>query len=198
MTENFEILKNLKEIEDSLNVFKFLQAFENKLFIYSPSVEKIYLNYSFIFPNKDSNNIAILPNHKDEISKVHNIPLKYISKKHYISVMPADIIDSSGTVVKILNSEKMTPSKYFHIELDILKKINKEIKEIHSHDFYPILLTNGIRTLHNYLPVIDVYHLDLIGLEKDGYISSLDLFTIKNYFINGIKSMFNGDLNEKK
>lgn len=192
MTENFEILKNLKEIENSAAVFNFLKAFENKLFIYSPSVEKIYLNYSFIFPNKELNNIAILPNHKDEMSKVHNISIKYISKKPYVSVMPADIIDGNGTVVKILNSDTINSSKYLKIELDIIKKIQDEITNIHGHDFYPIVLTNGIRRLHESLPVIDIYHLDLIELEKDGIISNFDLFTIRNFLISGIKSIFKG------
>jgi hypothetical protein len=193
MTEQSELLINLKEISNYQEAFNFLKIFENKLFIYSPFVEKIYLDYNFIFPNKEHNNIAVLPNHHNVLAFVHNISSKYISNKPYISIMSSDIINDKGTTVKIVSSKNTIRSKYLKFDENILENVVDSLYNLHDHNFYPIVITDGIRSFHNNLPSIDIYHLNLEKLKEDGLISELDLNGIKNVLINGIKSIVQGD-----
>lgn len=198
MTKEVELLRNLKEIANYQEAFDFLKIFENRLFIYSPFVEKIYLDYNFVFPNNEKNNIAVLPNHQNEFGFVHNIRSKYISKKPYISIMSADIINESGTAVKILSSNKTIGSKYLKVDNEIFENAVLALYKFYDHMFYPIVITDGIRSFHNNLPSIDIYHLDLEKLQKDGMISELDKNGIKNILINGIKSIIHGESNDFK
>lgn len=198
MTVKGELLLNLKEISNYQDSFDFLKVFENRLFIYSPFVEKIYLDYNFIFPNNEKNNIAVLPNHQNEFGFVHNISSKYISDKPYMSIMSADIINENGTTVKILSSNKTIGSKYLKFDNKILENVVSALYQFYDHSFYPIVITDGIRSFHNNLPSIDIYHLDLEKLQEDGLISELDRNGIKNILINGIKSIINGEENDFK
>lgn len=198
INNNFEILTNLKEITNNQEAFDFLKIFENKLFIYSPVVSKIYLDYQFIFPTVEKNNIAILPKHQNESSVVHNIPEKYISSTPYVSIMSADIINKSGTVIKILSKNQLIESKYIDVDENIIKNSILALEKFHNHEFIPIVITQGIRSFHNNLPAIDIYHLDLDKLKEDGFISELDSNGIKKFLTEGIKSILHGEKNDFK
>ncbi len=193
MTKNFEILLNLRDVSNYHEAFSFLKIFENKLFIYSPFVGKVYLNYNFIFPTQEHNNIAVLPEYIDESNIIHRIPEKYVSAKTYLSIMTAEILGKSkGTVVKVLSNSNILSSKYIELDEKIFENIVHNLKKYYDEDFYPIIKTVGIRSFHNSLPVIDVYNLKLKDMCKDGIISELDKNMVGKYLLNGIKSVVNG------
>lgn len=193
MTKNFEILLNLRDVSNYHEAFSFLKIFENKLFIYSPFVGKVYLNYNFIFPTQEHNNIAVLPEYIDESNIIHGIPEKYVSEKPYLSIMPTEILGKSkGTVVKVLSNSNILSSKYIELDEKIFENIVHNLKKYYAEDFYPIIKTVGIRSFHNNLPVIDVYNLKLKDMCKAGIISELDKNMVGKYLLNGIKSVVNG------
>lgn len=198
LSTEFEILTNLNEVSNYQESFNFLKLFENRLFIYSPFVSKIYLDYKFIFPTSEKNNIAILPNHQNETSLVHNISNNYISDIPYISIMSADIINQSGTVIKVISPNNLIESKYIILDSNVINNVNSILNKFYDHKFNPIVITNGIRSFHNSLPAIDIYHLDLKNLKEDGIISELDKNCVGKFLQNGIKSILYGDLNDFK
>ena len=61
-TQNKDLIWDLDAFAQRRTAHEFVMHFENKICVFSPSVEQIYSNYSITFPAEENKRLIILPN----------------------------------------------------------------------------------------------------------------------------------------
>jgi len=72
-TDNQDLVWDLETFNERERAIEFAMRFENKLCIYSNTVEQLYSNYNIFFPQEENRNLVILPNpyaHHDTFNNI--------------------------------------------------------------------------------------------------------------------------------
>lgn len=60
--DNKDLVWDLDKFNKRKQAQKFVMGFENKLCVFSGSVEQLYTNYNIFFPKEEDRKLVILPN----------------------------------------------------------------------------------------------------------------------------------------
>lgn len=176
-----DLIWTLDGISNQKEAFEFLKLFENRLFVYSYMVEKLYSNYSFVFPDNDFHKIAVLPNHHEFHDIFHNIKNNAIEKTD-IAIFPGDIVGQKNIVIKLpkqpYTSTKVLPLKeglaFIH---SLYKKQEKE--------FLPVISNGDLKEYKNRMPCLYLHTINTEELRK----------TMAPFQVTSIKSLIYESLN---
>lgn len=78
-TENNDLIWNLDTFKQRKRAHEFVLGFENKLCVFSSSVEQLYTNYNIFMPAEENSRLVILPNphaHHDIFNGIPEIAAK--------------------------------------------------------------------------------------------------------------------------
>ena len=78
-TENRDLVWDLDAFNQRQRAIDFVMGFENKLCVYSDSVEQLYTNYNIFFPKEEDRRLVILPNPYAHHDIFHGLPEAAIS-----------------------------------------------------------------------------------------------------------------------
>ena len=146
----------------------FVKRFENKLCVYSGSVEQLYSNYQIYFPEDEGHNMVILPDPYAYHDTFQDVPADAI-KMTGLSIVPGELIGKKGlhlTIpIKSGNTKKMRVVP-LHAGL---RAINKRRPE--GNPFLPILMKGDLREIKDRVPAL---HLHCISLDRLGSRSAME------------------------
>ncbi len=183
--ENVDLIWDLESFQRRQQAQNFVMGFENKLCVYSGSVEQLYTNYNIFFPQEESRNLVILPNPYAHHDTFHNIPETAV-KPTGLLLVPADPNDPLGRLNMVipLKSEK---TKHRKVPLDVgLNLINR--KRPSDKPFLPVLMKGDLRELNQNTPCLHLHSLVVGQMEA---MSELEISDIRRVILKCLEELAN-------
>lgn len=149
---------DLHAISNRREAIAFLQRFENRLCVYSPYIEKLYSNYSFVVPQSDHGSITILPDEQAWHDTFQDIPAHAVEPTG-VYIIPGETMGHSGLYLKIPNENRLVASKElpFYEGLRLLIRHYKTLGEA----FLPVLVKGDLREYEARMPSLHLHRIKL-------------------------------------
>lgn len=171
-TQNNDLVWNLDAFKQRQRAMDFVVTFENKLCVYSNSVEQLYTNYNLFFPKEENRKLVILPNPYAHHDSYHGISESAITATG-LNIVPGEIFGKTGSLLRIpFKSGKTT---YRSVPLQVgLRVVNQHRPP--DKPLIPVLMKGDLRELDANTPCL---HLHSINLERLTGLSSIDRQSIR-------------------
>ena len=139
---------------------EFVKRFENKLCVYSSTVEQLYTNYSIFFPEDEDRKMVILPDPYAYHDTFQNIPAAAV-KGTGLNILPGEMLDKAGLFLAIPFRGESS-ARYKPVPLQVgLNAINR--RRSPDNPFLPGVGTGDLREFQRRSPVL---HLHCIQLDR--------------------------------
>jgi len=154
---NHDLEWNFDSINQAKKAADFVMNFESRLCVYSASVEQIYTNYTFNFPNEDVEKMVILPNPYAFHDTFHGIVNESI-RDTGLHIIPGETIGKSGLYLVVRYKNKSVKPAPIPFE----QAINKMLQSQQSADpFLPILIKGDLREFNAGTPCMHLHRIKL-------------------------------------
>lgn len=168
-----DLIWDLNGISNRDEALSFLKLFENRLFVYSYTVQKIYSNYSFVFPEHEDGKIAVLPDHLRHHDVFQDVPNEAIEKTD-ISVFPGDIVGLDNIAIKY-HSFRGGASKTLPLREGLINLIDEYSRM--GLSFLPVISNGDLREYENRMPCLYLQNVNINTMTQS--VSKLDGETLK-------------------
>jgi hypothetical protein len=166
---NNDLVWDMKEFKHRKLATDFVKRFENKLCVYSGSVEQLYSNYNIYFPEDEGRKMVILPDpyaYHDTFQGIDEGAIQMTG----LTIVPGELIGKQGLHLTIPVKDKEGKRKYRVVPLQAgLQAINK--RRPPDKPFLPILMKGDLREIENKVPAL---HLHSIQVDKLSSRSALE------------------------
>lgn len=165
---NKDLVWDMEAFSQRALAAEFVQRFENKLCVYSSSVEQLYSNYSIFFPEDENRKMVILPNPYAHHDTFQNIPEEAI-RTTGLTILPGELIGKKGLYLSI-------PFKGGSKKKIRIVPLQAGLRAISSsrpaeRPFLPVVMKGDLREIENRVPSL---HLHSIELDRLGGRSALE------------------------
>lgn len=161
--DNKDLVWDLKSFNKQQRAQNFVMGFENKLCVYSSTVEQLYTNYNIFFPKEENRKLVILPNpyaHYDTFQGITEESVKATG----LFIVPAEPNDTGGPLQMVIPL-KSENTRYRRVPLTVgLRLINQ--KRSPDRPFLPVVMKGDLRELDTETPCIHLHMLQLASLPK--------------------------------
>lgn len=179
---NNDLIWDLENFNQRQLAIDYVMGFENKLCIYSDSVEQLYTNYNIFFPEDEDRKLVILPNPYSHHDTFNSIPEEAITPTG-LNIIPGEVLGKEGLYLTI--PFKSGKTRYRAVPLQIgLRVINQQRPE--GQPLLPVLVKGDLRELEAKTPCL---HLHCINLAKLGDLSGLDVSSIRNVIYDRLNNI---------
>lgn len=159
-SDNKDLIWDLDEFHQRRLATEFVRRFENKLCVYSGSVEQIYSNYNIYFPEEEGRKMVILPNPYAYHDTFQGIP-EHAVQTTGLTIVPGELIGKQGLHLTIpIKSAKGKRMRVVPLQLG-LSAINKQRPV--DKPFLPIVMKGDLREIEQKVPVL---HLHTVRLDR--------------------------------
>ncbi len=173
---NTDLVWDLKTFKQRQQAMDFVMGFENKLCVYSDSVEQLYCNYNIFFPKDEGHKLVILPNPYAHHDIYQGVSSKAVMRTG-LNVIPGTMLGKRG--VYLLIPFKGGQAKYRPVPLKVgMRAINE--RRPSNQPLLPVLMKGDLRELQAKTPCL---HLHCLNLDKLEGLSSLDRNGIKQVIL---------------
>ena len=180
--DNKDLVWELESFNQRQRAVEFVMGFENKLYVYSDSVEQLYTNYNIFFPKEENRRLVILPNPYAHHDVFNGVPATSVSATG-LNVIPGDMIGKAG--LYLLIPFKGGKSKYRAVPLQAgLKVIND--RRPSEKPLLPILMKGDLRELEARTPCL---HLHCLSIESLSHLSGLERAGIQKVILSGLQRL---------
>lgn len=166
MAENKDLVWDLDSFAHRARAHDFVMGFENKLCVFSHSVNQLYTNYNIFVPREENRKLVILPN-------------PYAPHDTFNNVDPAALVATGLHIVPGRTPEQplqlSIPFKSGNIKHRLvplqmgIRLVNQQRPA--SSPFLPVLMKGDLREMDASTPCL---HLHALNLGRMGELSSLD------------------------
>lgn len=177
--ENKDLIWNLEAITKRKRAHEFVLNFENKLCVFSGSVEQLYTNYSIFMPAEEHSRLVILPNPSAHHDIFQNIPDAAV-KPTGLYITP----DNSGKLsLRIPMRSVSEPFRMVPLRVGF-RMINQRRPE--HLPMLPVLVKGDLRELDSETPCLHLHAISLTALDK---LSTLELNDIRNSVLEHLSAL---------
>ena len=176
-TQNKDLVWDLDTFKQRQRAIDFVMSFENKICVYSNSVEQLYTNYNLFFPKEENRKLVILPNPYAHHDNFNGIPEEAVQATG-LNIVPGEMIGKAGTFLTIpFKSGKTT---YRSVPLQIgLRVVNQHRPP--NKPLLPVLMKGDLRELNANTPCL---HLHTLLLDKMPKLSAMEQQGIRKVIID--------------
>jgi len=180
---NKDLIWDLGNTEYRQKATDFVRLFENRLCVYSSTVEQLYTKYSMIVPSVKDRNLIIIPDPYAFHDTFHSVDNESICQTN-LYIVPGDIVKKPGLfIMKPGNKLKGVKSKLMPLS-QVLKFF---IKHRPAEDpFLPILVRGDLKPFNNHLPCL---HLHRLYPDKISGLSAFAISDVKNAVISRLEEL---------
>jgi hypothetical protein len=177
------IMWNLSHADQQGNAKDFISFFENKLCIFSASVNKIYTNYSFSFPEGRQREMVVLPNRYVFHDTLNNVPASAIMPTG-LHIIPGSRINKKEPYMVFSHIKPVVKST----PIPFREGIKVILDRLHTDNpFLPILTTGDLRSFDNKTPSL---HLNRLHIDKLTSLSQFQREDIKQVITKNIAKLY--------
>lgn len=153
---------DLSSIQKQDEARQFIQRFENKLCVFSPTVNQLYSDYSIYLPEQDSRSIVVLPNPYAFHDTFHRIATTAV-RPTGIHIIPGEQIGRVGLYM-IVKPKKEGDSLIPIPFKDGLRQILR--RSTGANPFLPILQKGDLREFDRKTPALHLHAIKLSALDN--------------------------------
>ena len=102
---NSDLVWGLEHISQQQRATDFVKRFENKLCIFSPTVNQLYSNYNIFFPEDQDRNMVVLPDPYAFHDTFNHIPADSVHATG-LHIIPGETINRSCLYIVITHKDK--------------------------------------------------------------------------------------------
>ena len=181
-TDNKDLVWDLDTFKQRQSAIDFVMGFENKLCVFSNSVEQLYTNYNIFFPKEENRKLVILPNPYAHHDSFNNIPESAIVATG-LNIVPGAIAGKKGPLLTIpFKSGKTT---YRSVPLQVgLRVLNQQRPP--EQPLLPVLMKGDLRELDAKTPCLHLHCIRIDRLEK---LSNLERQSIRKVIIDRLMAI---------
>ncbi len=181
-TENKDLVWDLEAFNQRQRAIDFVMGFENRLCVYSDSVEQLYTNYNIFFPKEEDRRLVILPNPYAHHDIFHGLPEDAISATG-LNIISGDMVGKEG--LYLLIPFKGGKTKYRAVPLQVgLRVINQRRPD--DKPLLPVLKKGDLRELEAKTPCL---HLHCIHLDRLEHMSGLEMKGIQKVILDRLQEI---------
>lgn len=182
VTENKDLVWELGGFNQRQRAVDFVMGFENKMCVYSDSVEQLYTNYNIFFPREENRRLVILPNPYAHHDIFNGIPRSAVIPTG-LNIIPGDIVQKEG--LYLLVPSKSIKSRFRAVPLQTgLRVINQ--RRPAERPLLPVLMKGDLRELQSKTPCL---HLHCLQLHQLDYMSRLEQQSIQKVILENLRGM---------
>lgn len=171
-TQNKDLVWDLDAFKQRQQAIEFVMSFENRLCVYSGSVEQIYTNYNLFFPKEENRKLVVLPNPYAHHDTYHGIPESAVVATG-LNIVPGSVFGKEGTFLTI--PFKSGKTAYRPVPLRVgLRVVNQHRPP--DKPLLPILMKGDLRELNATTPCL---HLHSVNLDRLEGLSNLERQSIR-------------------
>jgi hypothetical protein len=174
--QNRDLVWDLAAFKQRERAMDFVMTFENKLCVYSNSVEQLYTNYNLFFPKEENRKLVILPNPYAHHDNYHGIPDSAIVATG-LNIIPGQTLGKTGAFLTIPFKNGKTPFRTVPLQIG-LRVVNQQRPP--DKPLLPVLMKGDLRELDANTPCL---HLHSINLDQLSNLSILERQSIRNVIV---------------
>ncbi|ARU59396.1 MAG: hypothetical protein MI864_05570 [Pseudomonadales bacterium] len=150
---------------------RFVRQFENRLCVFSNSVEQLYTNYSMYLPEDQERNLIIIPDPYAFHDTFHHVERECVSQTS-LYIIPGEVVKRPGLFI-------MMPSKNSAQKPKLLP-LSQVLKLFIQHrpaddPFLPVLVKGDLKPFNKHLPCLRLHRLEPNKITRMSEFSRKDL-----------------------
>lgn len=161
-SDNKDLIWDLEAFNQRQRAVDFVMGFENKLCVYSSSVEQLYTNYNIFFPKEEERKLVILPNPYAPHDTFNGITANAVTPTG-MEIIPG--VYQSRPCLFLRIPFRSGTVKYRALPLQMGLKIVRE-KLPPNKPFLPVLMKGDLRELDASTPCLHLHAIHLNRLEE--------------------------------
>ena len=183
MSENRDLVWNLEKIQKRKNAHDFVLGFENKICVFSGSVNQLYSNYNIFFPKEEERKLVILPDPYSPHDTFQGLPENSVAPTGLL-IVPENAEQTGGRLNMVIPL-KSKATKYRIVPFNVgLNLINR--KRPNDKPFLPVLVKGDLRELNAQTPCL---HLHSLIINKLAGMSQLEVDDIRRVILERINEL---------
>lgn len=169
--DNNDLIWDLDAFNQRQQAIDFVMGFENRLCVYSASVEQLYTNYNIFFPREENHKLVILPNPYAPHDTFNGIPNSAVTSTG-LSVLPGAL---RGKNILFLNIPFRSGTvKYRRVPLQMGLNIVRQQRPPNK-PFLPVLMKGDLRELNESTPCLHLHCIHLDRLEEHSELEKMSI-----------------------
>lgn len=177
--ENKDLVWDLNAIKQRKRAHDFVLNFENKLCVFSASVQQLYTNYNIFMPAEENSRLVILPNQYAHHDIFQGIPDKAV-KPTGLHIVPG----ANGELMLRIPLRSATES-HRSVPIQVgFKLINS--KRPKNLPLLPVLVKGDLREMDAATPYL---HLHAISLKELNDLSNLEINGMRRVILDRLASI---------
>lgn len=157
---------------------RFIRRFENKLCVFSASVEQLYTNYSIYFPEEEDRKMVILPDPYAYHDTFQGVPELAVVRTG-MNIVPGELVGKSGLYLTVpVKGEGKSRAKVLALQA-ALRMINARRPQ--DDPFLPVLVKGDLREFQQRMPML---HLHCIQLGRMTMRSQMERDSIRRVIVS--------------
>lgn len=157
--DNKDLVWDLDRFKQQQQAAEFIQLFENKLCVFSQSVQQLYSNYSVFFPEDHNRKMVVLPDPHAYHDTYFNIAAAAVSPTG-LNIIPGAMVGREGlhiTVpVRAPDGSKKTKAVPLQKGLGL---INQRFPQ--GRRFLPVLMKGDLREFEARMPLLHLHRIQV-------------------------------------
>ena len=179
--ENNDLVWDLEKFRKQQRAKDLILGVENRLCVYSGSVQQLYTNYDIFFPKEENRKLVILPNPYAPHDTFHGLPEECVSATGLFVVGGDEGSEfmSLSLIIPINRAEK----KYRKVPFGIgMKMINSK----RAKPFLPVVMKGDLREFNQDTPCL---HLRSLNIEKVKMLSELEVKAVESVILDRLSEL---------
>ncbi|MCY1274722.1 hypothetical protein D9M70_233510 [compost metagenome] len=161
--QNQDLVWDLESLARREMAERFMRLFENRLCVYSESVEQLYTNYNLHFPSDLGRKMVVLPNAYAFHDTLHGIDAGAVRKTD-LCVLPGSLLGKPGLLLgRQIDDGRLAPRTLPFKQA--LAQIITNQKKL-GDSFLPELMKGDLREFDQRLPYIHLHRLQVHKLTR--------------------------------
>ena len=157
--DNKDLVLDLEAFNQRQRAIDFVMGFENRLCVFSGSVEQLYTNYNIFFPKEEDRKLVILPNPYAPHDTFNGIPAESVTATG-LNIIPG--IHEGKPALFLSIPFRGGQSKFKNVPLQMgLRVVRQQLPA--NKPFLPVLMKGDLRELDASTPCL---HLHAIHLDR--------------------------------
>ncbi len=181
--DNNDLVWDLDNLRKRQHAKDLILGIENKLCVFSDSVEQLYTSYDIFFPKEENRKVVILPNpyaHHDTFFGIREEAVQATGL-----FLAGNSNDKKFSSLKLILPINRKERKYRRVPIDIgLKLINS--KRPVDRPFLPVLMKGDLREFNEQTPCLHLHSLDLRRVKM---LSNLELKSLQEVILERLDSL---------
>lgn len=160
--DNKDLIWDLEAFNQRQKAIDFVLGFENRLCVYSSTVEQLYTNYNIFFPKEEDRKLVILPNPYIPHDTYNGIPATAVTPTG-LTILPGMM--RGKTILFLSIPFRSGAVKYRNVPLQMGINIVKQQRPA-GKPFLPVLMKGDLRELNESTPCLHLHCIHLDRLEE--------------------------------